>query len=137
MIRSLAHVAVRVSNLDAALEFYCGKLGLEEAFRLSSPEGKPWLVYLKVGGGTFIELFPGGDPASRASDNAVGPCHFCIEVDDVAATAAGWNAQGVETLSGPSIGADNSVQAWFADPDGNRFEIHQYLANSKQAAALR
>ena len=132
MIRSLAHVAVRVSQIDPALEFYCGKLGIQEAFRLTRPDGSIWIIYLKLGNGTFIELFPGANPDHRAPGDAVGTNHFCIEVDNVEQTVAEWREKGLEPLSGPAVGKDGAAQAWFQDPDGNRFEIQQYLPDSLQ-----
>jgi len=132
LIRSLAHVAVRVSAIEPALEFYCGKFGLSEAFRLHHPDGSVWIVYLKVGNGTFIELFPGGNPESKVPGDAVGANHFCIEVDSVEAMVAALKSRGVEPISGPSVGKDHAAQAWFKDPDGNRFEIHEYLPGAMQ-----
>ena len=32
---------------------------------------------------------------------------------------------------------DRSLQAWLADPDGNRIELHQYRPESKQSPSLR
>ena len=132
MIRSLAHVAVRVSKLEPALEFYAGKLDLQEAFRLTREDGTVWIVYLRLGNNTFIELFPGANPESRAPGDAVGTNHFCIEVDDVNETVAALRRKGVEPISGPSVGKDNAAQAWYQDPDGNRFEIQQYLPGALQ-----
>jgi catechol 2,3-dioxygenase-like lactoylglutathione lyase family enzyme len=132
MIRSLAHVAVSVSDIEPALDFYCRQLGLEEAFRLTREDGTVWIVYLKLGNGTFIELFPGGSRDKRAPAGAVGTNHFCIEVDNVEATVANWRERGLEPISGPSVGLDHAAQAWYADPDGNRFEIQQYLPGALQ-----
>jgi hypothetical protein len=36
-----------------------------------------------------------------------------------------------------SLGSDQSWQAWLADPDGNRIELHAYTPESKQLRALR
>ncbi|HET6384077.1 MAG TPA: VOC family protein [Armatimonadota bacterium] len=132
MIQSLAHVAVRVSDLSAALDFYCGKLGLEEAFRLTRPDGTVWIVYLKCGNTTFIELFPGANRESRAPGDAVGTNHFCLQVDNVQETVEALKARGVDPISGPSVGQDKAAQAWYQDPDGNRFEIQQYLSGAMQ-----
>jgi lactoylglutathione lyase len=121
-----------VSDLNAALDFYCSKIGLQEAFRLINAEGKVWIVYLRVSDRTFIELFPGGNPASHAPGDAVGAVHFCLEVDSVEDAVALWKERGVNPISGPSVGMDQAAQAWFQDPDGNRFEIHQYLPGAKQ-----
>jgi lactoylglutathione lyase len=40
------HTMVRVSNLDAALDFYCAKLGLKEVRRLENGKGRFTLVFL-------------------------------------------------------------------------------------------
>jgi len=40
------HTMVRVSDLDASLDFYCNKLGLVEAERHEFPEGRFSLIFL-------------------------------------------------------------------------------------------
>ena len=40
------HTMVRVKDLDAALEFYCDKLGLEQVRRMDSEQGRFSLVFL-------------------------------------------------------------------------------------------
>ena len=61
--------------------------------------------------------------------------HFCLEVDDLTGTVAAMRAHGVE-VSDPKTGRDRSLQAWLADPDGNRIELHQYTPQSKQLPSL-
>ncbi|HEY4115734.1 MAG TPA: VOC family protein, partial [Rhizomicrobium sp.] len=40
------HTMVRVSDLDASLDFYCNKLGLEEFRRIDNDKGRFTLVFL-------------------------------------------------------------------------------------------
>ena len=40
------HTMLRVRNLDAALDFYCNKLGLKEAWRREDEKGRFTLVFL-------------------------------------------------------------------------------------------
>jgi predicted enzyme related to lactoylglutathione lyase len=40
-------------------------------------------------------------------------------------------------ITTPALGSDGSWQAWLADPDGNRIELHMYTPESKQAPHLR
>ena len=40
------HTMVRVSDLDAALDFYCNKLGLREVRRIENEAGRFTLVFL-------------------------------------------------------------------------------------------
>ncbi|WP_201382829.1 VOC family protein [Ktedonobacter sp. SOSP1-52] len=59
---------ITISNLEHSLDFYCNKLGLREAFRLDR-EGtpSPWIVYLQIAPGHFIELFPGTTGENKSS----------------------------------------------------------------------
>ena len=41
---------LRVRNLDAALDFYCNKLGLKETLRLVDDKGRYTLVFLDACG---------------------------------------------------------------------------------------
>ena len=59
MITGIGHVAFRVTSLQRALDFYCNKLGFSEAFRLEREgEPSPWIVYIQIAPGSFLELFP-------------------------------------------------------------------------------
>ena len=60
---------------------------------------------------------------------------MCLEVDDIQRAVADLRAAGAE-LDDPVLGSDGSWQAWLADPDGNRIELHQYTPESKQAKAM-
>jgi lactoylglutathione lyase len=43
--------------MERSLDFYCNKLGFKKASELNQPSGEPWIVYVKVADGCFIELF--------------------------------------------------------------------------------
>ena len=62
-ITSLAHVALKVKDLDRSLDFYVNKLGFKEMMRLDKPDGSPgvWLVYLRITDDQYLELFPDGE----------------------------------------------------------------------------
>lgn len=134
MITGLGHAAIRISDLDAALAFYRDGLGFREAFRLDR-DGEPWIVYLRVGPGSFVELFPGGEPTTRTAGH-VGYEHLCLTVDDVHATVEDLGAQGVAFEGEPRMGLDGNWQVWTSDPDGNRIELMQIMPDSLQARAL-
>ena len=40
------HTMVRVKDVDASLDFYCNKLGLEEVRRMDSEAGRYTLIFL-------------------------------------------------------------------------------------------
>lgn len=58
MITGIGHVAFRVTNLQHVLDFYCNTPGLSEAIRLEQGgQPSPWIVYIQIAPGAFIELF--------------------------------------------------------------------------------
>ena len=117
MITGIAHACYTVSDLERSIAFYRDGLGLEPAFDFTNEEGRRFGLYLHAGGRNFIELFEG-----QLGERAEG-------------TVAALRARGVE-VSDPKLGGDQSWQAWIADPDGNRFELHQYTPESWQAPSL-
>lgn len=132
MIRGLSHICFVVSDLGESTAFYRDKLGLREAFELVILDGKVRGVYLHVGGRTFIELFEGKpDP----TPSGAGYRHFCLEVADIELVVKTLRGRDVE-VSDIQTGTDGSYQAWLADPDGNRIELHQFTEQSRQTAAL-
>lgn len=132
MISGVAHVCLVVRDLDAAIGFYRDRLGLGEAFDFTNDAGERIGVYLRAGRRTFIELFL-GEHGQRDDEQSYK--HFCLEVDDIAATVDAMRIAGVE-VTDPKLGCDRSWQAWLTDPDGNRIELHQYNPDSWQTPHL-
>ena len=134
MIKGLAHMCFVVKNLDASLAFYRDRLGLTETFDFRNDKGARTGVYLHAGGRAFFELFEGSKPPEPYRNDRSYQ-HFCLEVDDIEATAADLRAKGID-VSPVTLGGDHSYQAWLADPDGNRIELHMYTPESKQRRAF-
>jgi lactoylglutathione lyase len=139
MITGIGHVAFRVTSLQRALDFYCNKLGFSEAFRLEQ-EGQPspWIVYVQIAPGSFIELFPDSQDAPGtipARDSLASYKHVCLLVNDLSATLHELTARGLEIPGSPKQGLDSNLQYWINDPDGNPIELMQIMSTSPQAAA--
>ena len=139
MIAGIGHIAFRVTNLQRALDFYCSKLGFSEAFRLEQ-EGRPspWIVYIQIAPGAFIELFPDSQDVPGtipARDPQASYKHVCLLVDDMSATLSELASRGLEITQAPTVGLDHNLQYWINDPDGNPIELMQIMADSPQAAA--
>lgn len=134
MITGIGHVAFVISDLERSLDFYCNKLGFRRAFHLDR-EGtpSPWIVYIQIAPGHFIELFPGG--SGENAQRTIGYNHFCLLVDDLLATLKALEARGLPVPGEPVRGLDNNLQYWLTDPDGNRIELMQIVSTSPQAEA--
>ena len=135
MIKGLGHIAIRAGNLDESLRFYREVLGLEEAFRLCGDDGKPFLVYLWIAPGQFIELFPDGVREQERGGGVKGFQHICLEVDDVEAEYRRLTEAGIALDSDIMTGRAKCRQFWLHDPDGNPVELMELPPESMQARA--
>ena len=107
------HVSINVSDVDAALRFYCDTLGLEQ--RADRPDftfGGAWLD----AGGQQVHLIEGTTPPGHGQ-------HFALLVDNLDGTVAELRGRGVEVCDPKPVGT--SRQAFLSDPSGNLIEIHQ------------
>ena len=126
MFKRIAHVCLKVKDLDRSLDFYT-RLGLKPVFRFTR-QGRPFGVYLKLAEASFIEIFE-----ESALEVATNPrlAHFCLESEDLHALAGALRAAGI-AFTEKKLGCDNTWQIWLHDPDGNAFEVHQYTPQSLQ-----
>ena len=77
------HTMVRVADLDASLDFYCAKLGLEELRRIDNKAGRFTLVFLAASGDSEaqVELTHNWDPETLSGGRNFG--HLAYRVDDI------------------------------------------------------
>ena len=107
------HVSINVDDVDVALDFYVGKLGLRQ--RADRPDfGFPgaWLD----AGGQQVHLIEG-----RAVP-ALGQ-HFALHVDDLDAVIDELRGLGVTVSDASPVGAGR--QAFLTDPAGNTIELQE------------
>ena len=133
VVKGLAHLCFVIRDLQASLDFYCGKLGLTPGFEFRRESGELFGMYLHVGGRSFIEIFQGTTEEFREFQSYR---HLSFEVDDMEATVRELREKGV-TVTDPKLGGDRAWQAWTKDPDGNPIELHCYRPDSKQVPYLR
>lgn len=128
------HIALRIKNLDPMLEFYCNKLGLQEAFRIFNEDGSLRIVYLHLSDGHYIELCVGGQNERVFDDTTtIGYRHVCLVVEDLAQTRNELEAKGVVFDTDILVLLDHNKTCYLKDPEGNRIELMQILAESPQA----
>ena len=118
MIKGINHKGFHVVDMERSLDFYCNKLGFKKAFELNDANGEPWIVYVKVADGCFIELFYGGTEGDRDRLD-----HICFEVDNIHETADQLKKNGVILKEEISQGKALNYQFWVVDPDGNWLEF--------------
>lgn len=123
--KGIAHNALIVADMEKALEFYCGKIGLKKAFTLNTPEGGPWIVCLKIAKGAFLELFYNGvkDREKAYDFDVIGYSHWDIAVDDMAPLAERLWRNGILESEDAKDTAIKNENIWIHDPDGNAIEF--------------
>jgi catechol 2,3-dioxygenase-like lactoylglutathione lyase family enzyme len=133
MLKGNAHIAFVVSDMEKSLQFYCEVLGLKKAFDLDDNEGRPWINYLKVADGQFIELFYGGKRNYVHHPKNAGSTHVCFEVDDIFEISNHLKTHGIKLDVEPKRGKDQNYQCWTKDPDGFPIEFMQIDPRSPQS----
>ena len=122
------HIAVRVSDIERALEFYAGALGMETRDRERYENGEVPFVAV-VAGGRHVHLVPTDEEID------VGGEHICFLVrssdkdtqDEVEALIGRIEDAGYEVEDGEpydrygAYGYDPAV--YVRDPDGRRVEL--------------
>ncbi|MEO0880415.1 MAG: VOC family protein [Pseudomonadota bacterium] len=122
------HTMVRVSDLEASLDFYCDKLGLVEVSRSDYEKGRFTLVFLAAPGdeaavrdrkGPMVELTYNWDPETYEGGRNFG--HLAYRVDDIYATCQRLMDAGVTINRPPRDGR----MAFVRSPDGISIELLQ------------
>ena len=93
----LAHTMIRVRDLEATLNFYCGILGMEVLRRTDYPDGRFTNTFIGYGPEAefpTLELTHNWDQEA-AYDKGDGWGHICIEAPDVYKACEDLAAQGV------------------------------------------
>ncbi len=122
------HTMVRVSDLDQALDFYCTKLGLEEANRYDNEAGRFTLVFLAAPGdrdlakermAPMVELTYNWDAEKYDGGRNFG--HLAYRVENIYDTCQRLMDGGVTINRPPRDGR----MAFVRSPDGISIELLQ------------
>jgi len=124
------HTMVRVSDLDASLDFYCNKLGLKEIRRMENEKGRFTLVFLATpedadrmaqGGleSPVVELTYNWDENGYSAGRNFG--HLAYRVSDIYAVCQRLMDAGVVITRPPRDGH----MAFIRSPDGISIELLQ------------
>ncbi|MEK7266620.1 MAG: VOC family protein [Pseudomonadota bacterium] len=122
------HTMVRVRDLEASLDFYCGKLGLVEIDRHQNEKGRFTLAFLAAPGDAarareakapLVELTYNWDAEEYSGGRNFG--HLAYRVDDIYALCAKLMHGGVVINRPPRDGH----MAFIRSPDGISIELLQ------------
>lgn len=131
MVKRIAHVAVVVESLEAALSFWRDALGLPLAHTERNETEQVAIAFLPVGE-SEIELLEPTEAESGIgrylAKRGQGMHHVCVEVDDIEATMARLVAHGVELINETPRLRDDGTRYAFVHPrsaSGVLVELYQ------------
>ncbi len=115
------HTMVRVTDLEASLDFYCNKLGLKEIRRIDREEGRYSLVFLGAEDNpeSQVELTYNWDPEDYSGGRNFG--HLAYAVDNIYEVCQRLMDGGVTINRPPRDGR----MAFVRSPDNISIEILQ------------
>jgi len=132
-ISALDHIVLNVGDIDRALQFYTGVLGLAGERVEQFKAGKVGFPSVRINDATIIDLFPRKNSAARSvSEKVDGNLnHVCLVVDagDFPGVIEDLQANQIAIREGPVSrwGArGQATSVYFLDPDGNEIEIRCY-----------
>jgi methylmalonyl-CoA/ethylmalonyl-CoA epimerase len=110
------HIAVVVEDIQQALSFWRGGLGLQVSHIEDMPEEHSRVAFLPLGDCEIELVQPiGGESGLSRFLHKRGPGmhHLCLEVDDLQGTLASLQTQGIELIhESPLTGRDGTQYAF-------------------------
>jgi glyoxylase I family protein len=116
------HLAVVVSDLDAAERFYAGVLGLGVIRRWQDAEGRPRSVWVELGDGAFLAIELAGSKGPARSDLAPG--FHCVALAVAPAEREGLRAR--LAAAGFPVERETEYTMYIRDPDRNLVGLSHY-----------
>ncbi len=124
-IVGVAHIALKVKDLKASLNFYAKYLGFEAPFESESGDR------LKVNDHQYIELYPG-----LTSDSEDRLMHVAFETTDARKLRDYLASRGVAVPEKLSPDADGNLTLKTHDPEGREVWFVQYMPGSAQQSTF-
>ncbi len=126
LLTHIHHIAIIVSDHDAALDFYVSKLGFAIIRDNYRPNRNDWKLDLDAGDGIELEIFAESNPPKRVNrPEACGLRHLAFRVADIDATVAELKQKGIDCEPIRTDEFTNKRMTFFFDPDGLPLELHE------------
>lgn len=123
MIRKTEHVALIVSNLDRAIDYYCGMFGFRLRTRGESATRAMAFLFHENQPDFEIELICDLIPQQPYSERSIVN-HLAFTVDDIDEAMAHYKSKGVEFLSEkPNQTFEGAKTIFFYGPDRELLQL--------------
>ena len=125
-LSKIHHIAIIVSDYEAAKDFYVNKLGFSVIRENYRSERKDWKLDLRVNEYTELEIFAEENPPKRVNrPEACGLRHLAFCVESVEQTVRELRELGIECEPIRVDDYTGKKMTFFHDPDGLPLELHE------------
>ena len=125
LLQKIHHVALIVSDYQAARHFYVDLLELPVIRENYRPERGDWKLDLRLGD-MELEIFSAENAPMRVNNpEARGLRHLAFRVESAEAAAKWLNGMGIETEPIRLDTFSGKLFTFFRDPDGLPLELHE------------
>jgi lactoylglutathione lyase len=123
----LDHVALPVSDMDAAIKFYTETLGLLLMSREVDTVHQEEFAFLALAGGNLELLKSLAHPFEKPDIKPPYTPHLALATSDMEATLHLIQTQGLQLIKGPLQIEGKVTWLYMADPDNNVIEFVQWF----------
>ncbi len=121
MIKEIEHAGLMSRNTRSLAEWYKDTLGFQEVF---ASDADPQIIFLKLGEGMLLELFPWKDEFSGPSDGSHRQVsHLCLASSDLDGDLKDLTAKGVIIASEVKHLFGGARAVFFLDEEGNYLHL--------------
>ena len=129
-ITEMDHIVLNVRDIERAIAFYTGVLGLQGERLDEYRRGEVGFPSVRINANTLIDLMR-SDATTESVSAARNLNHYCLVSEDVdlADLSASLKSEGVTVIQEPVSrwGARGQARSiYILDPDGNEIEIRCY-----------
>ena len=123
---TIHHIAIIVSDYQAAKDFCVHRLGFEVIRENYRAERRDWKLDLRINADTELEIFAEENPPKRVSrPEARGLRHLAFHVENIEAEVQALAERGIECEPIRTDVYTGKKMTFFFDPDGLPLEMHE------------
>lgn len=128
-LNQIDHIAIIVSDLDKAEDFYVNKLGFKVISKVYRKDRDDTILMLSIGereDAVKLEVFAEkNSPARVTNPEASGLRHLAFHVDDVEKAVSDLKEKGIVCEPVRMDPYTHNRMTFFHDPDGQPLELHE------------
>jgi len=130
MIKKMEHIAIIVTNMDDAIQYYADLFGFKVRLRGSTKKREMAFLYLEEQPSVEIELIQDIDPIGEYNKSGIVN-HLAFTVEDINRAITYYEKKGIKFLSNqPQSTLEGGLMILFNGPNGELLQLIERARNS-------